>query len=109
LPCVFVASDHEAQEFCLRGRCHWSRRTEGSLSLAVDAFTQALVHDPEYAQAYAGLAECCDVMPEFTSTPRSEAFPRTAPEPRRRRTPRLRYFFSPRVGVQRRPAEKVGW
>ena len=68
--------DREAQEFYLKGRYYWSRRTEGSLTLAVDAFTQAVVHDSEYAQAYAGLAECYDLMPEFTSMPRSEAFPR---------------------------------
>jgi tetratricopeptide (TPR) repeat protein len=68
--------DHEAQEFYLRGRYYWSRRTEGSLSQALDAFTQAVVHDSDYPQAYAGLAECYDLMPEFTSMPRSEAFPR---------------------------------
>ncbi|MGA8109781.1 MAG: tetratricopeptide repeat protein [Acidobacteriaceae bacterium] len=68
--------DREAQDFYLKGRYYWSRRTEGSLTLAVDAFTQAVVHDSEYAQAYAGLAECYDLMPEFTSMPRSEAFPR---------------------------------
>jgi tetratricopeptide (TPR) repeat protein len=34
------------------------------------------VHDSDYAQAYAGLAECYDIMPEFTSMSRSEAFPR---------------------------------
>lgn len=68
--------DPEAQEFYLKGRYYWSRRTEGSLTLAVDAFTQAVVHDSNYAQAYAGLAECYDIMPEFTSMPRSEAFPR---------------------------------
>ncbi|MGA7522235.1 MAG: tetratricopeptide repeat protein [Acidobacteriaceae bacterium] len=68
--------DPEAEEFYLKGRYDWDRRTEGSLNLAVDAFTQAVVHDPGYAQAYAGLAECYDIMPEFTSMPRSEAFPR---------------------------------
>ncbi len=68
--------DPEAREFYLRGRYYWSRRTEGSLRLALDAFTQAVVHDSNYAQAYAGLAECYDLMPEFTSMPGSEAFPR---------------------------------
>jgi tetratricopeptide (TPR) repeat protein len=68
--------DPQAEEFYLKGRYYWDRRTEGSLNLAVDAFTQAVVHDPAYAQAYAGLAECYDIMPEFTSMPRSEAFPR---------------------------------
>jgi tetratricopeptide (TPR) repeat protein len=68
--------DPQAEEFYLKGRYYWRRRTEGSLNMAVDAFTQAVVHDPAYAQAYAGLAECYDIMPEFASMPRSEAFPR---------------------------------
>jgi tetratricopeptide (TPR) repeat protein len=68
--------DAEAREFYLKGRYYWSRRTEDSLRQAIDAFTQAVIHDSEYAQAYAGLAECYDIMPEFSSMPRSEAFPR---------------------------------
>jgi tetratricopeptide (TPR) repeat protein len=68
--------DPEAQQFYLKGRYYWSRRTPDSLRQAIDAFTQAVVHDSDYAQAYAGLAECYDLMPEFTSMPRSEAFPR---------------------------------
>ena len=70
------APDPEAEQFYLKGRYYWSRRTEGSLNQAVDAFTQAVVHDSDYAKAYAGLAECYDLMPEFSSMPRSEAFPR---------------------------------
>lgn len=68
--------DPEAQQLYLRGRYYWSRRTADSLRQAIDAFTQAVVHDSDYAQAYAGLAECYDLMPEFASMPRSEAFPR---------------------------------
>jgi tetratricopeptide (TPR) repeat protein len=68
--------DPEAQEFYLKGRYYWSHRTDASLHQAIDAFTQAVVHDSEYAQAYAGLAECYDIMPEFSSMPREEAFPR---------------------------------
>ena len=68
--------DPQAEELYLKGRYYWSRRTEGSLNQAVDAFTQAVIHDSEYAKAYAGLAECYDLMPEFTAMPGSEAFPR---------------------------------
>lgn len=68
--------DRQAEELYLKGRYYWSRRTEGSLNQALDAFTQAVVHDSEDAKAYAGLAECYDLMPEFTSMPGSEAFPR---------------------------------
>lgn len=70
------APDAEAEQFYLKGRYYWSRRTEADLRQAIDAFTQAVVHDSEYAKAYAGLAECYDLMPEFSSMPRSEAFPR---------------------------------
>ncbi|KAA6460230.1 hypothetical protein DYQ86_14395 [Acidobacteria bacterium AB60] len=68
--------DREAEQLYLKGRYYWSRRTSESLNLAVDAFTQAVVHDSNYAQAYAGLAECYDLMPEYGSLPASEAFPR---------------------------------
>ncbi|KAA6459544.1 hypothetical protein DYQ86_15585 [Acidobacteria bacterium AB60] len=68
--------DHQAEQFYLKGRYYWSRRTAESLAQAIDAFTQAVVHDSNYAQAYAGLAECYDLMPEYTSMPMSEAFTR---------------------------------
>ena len=68
--------DPEAEQFYLKGRYYWNRRTESDLRQAIDAFTQAVVHDSDYAKAYAGLAECYDLMPEFSSMPRSEAFPR---------------------------------
>jgi tetratricopeptide (TPR) repeat protein len=68
--------DAEAAQFYLRGRYYWNLRTTGSLSQAVDAFTQAVVHDSEYAEAYAGLAECYDLMPLYSSMTNAEAFPR---------------------------------
>jgi tetratricopeptide (TPR) repeat protein len=75
-PATHHVPDPEAQEFYLKGRYYWNRRTDASLHQAIDAFTQAVVHDSEYAQAYAGLAECYDIMPEFSAMPASEAFPR---------------------------------
>jgi eukaryotic-like serine/threonine-protein kinase len=48
----------EAYEEFLKGRFHWNRRTEGSLSLAIDAFSRALALDPTYAPAHAALADC---------------------------------------------------
>lgn len=75
--------DPVAREFYLKGRYEWNQRTDRSLVQAVDAFTQAVVHDPGYAEAYAGLAECYDVMPEFSAMPPSEAFPRAIAAARR--------------------------
>lgn len=68
--------DRQAEEFYLKGRYYWSRRTDGSLNQAVDAFSQAIVQDTSYAKAWAGLAESYDLMPEYSSMPRSVAFPR---------------------------------
>jgi tetratricopeptide (TPR) repeat protein len=74
-PTMAHVPDRQAEEFYLRGRYYWSRRTDGSLNQAVDAFSQAIVQDTTYAKAWAGLAESYDLMPEYSSMPRSEAFP----------------------------------
>ncbi|MGA3212710.1 MAG: hypothetical protein ABSD20_15495 [Terriglobales bacterium] len=70
------APNPEAQEFYLQGRYYWNRRTGDSLKQAVDAFIQAIVHDSDYAEAYAGLAATYDLMPEYTPMPASVAYPR---------------------------------
>ncbi len=70
------AANREAEDFYLSGRFYWNKRTPESLSKAVDAFTQSIVHDPNYAPAYVGLADCYNLMPEYTVMPRSEASPR---------------------------------
>jgi Flp pilus assembly protein TadD/negative regulator of sigma E activity len=66
----------QAKEYLLLGRYYWEQRTPTSLNRAVDAYTQAVVLDPRYAQAYAGLAESYDLMQQYGSAPNSEAFPR---------------------------------
>lgn len=66
----------EARDLYLKGRYHWSKRTPADLNQAVDFFTQAIVHDPSYAEAYVGLADCYNLMREYTMMPPSEAFPR---------------------------------
>jgi len=66
----------EAQDLYLKGRFAWSRRTPESLNQAVDFFTQAIVHDPNYAEAYVGLADCYNLLREFSVMPPSEAYPR---------------------------------
>jgi len=70
------AANHEAEDFYLKGRFYWNKRTPDSLNKAVDAFTQAIVHDPNYAPAYVGLADSYNLMREYTMMPASEAYPR---------------------------------
>ena len=70
------AANREAEEFYLKGRYYWEKRTPDSLSKAVDSFTQSIVHDPSYAPAYVGLADCYNLLREYTVMPASEAYPR---------------------------------
>jgi len=70
------ASSAEAENLYLQGKYYWQQRNPEGLTKAVDLFTQAIVHDPQYAPAYAGLAECYDLLREYTSMPDKEAFPR---------------------------------
>ncbi len=66
----------EAQELYLQGRYYWDKRTPEDLNKAVDFFTQAVVHDPNYARAYVGLADCYLLLREFATMPAAEAYPR---------------------------------
>jgi Tfp pilus assembly protein PilF len=66
----------EARDFYLKGRYEWDKRTPESLNKALDYFTQAIVHDPNYAQAYVGLADCYNLLREFSAMPPEEAYPR---------------------------------
>ncbi len=70
------ALNPEAQDFYLKGEYYLQKRTPESLNQAVDNFTQAIVRDPGYAQAYAGLADCYNLLREYTAMPASEAYPR---------------------------------
>lgn len=65
--------DAAAQDLYLKGRFYFEKRTPGDLNTAVDAFTQAIVHDPGYAQAYVGLADSYSLLREFSTMPIFEA------------------------------------
>jgi TolB-like protein/DNA-binding winged helix-turn-helix (wHTH) protein/Flp pilus assembly protein TadD len=49
--------DPEAYESYLKGRYFWNKRTADGLSKAIDYFSAAIKKSPDYAQAYAGLAD----------------------------------------------------
>lgn len=66
----------EVQDLYLKGRYYWSKRTPEDLNKAVDYFTQAIVKDPAYAPAFVGLADCYNLLREFSVMPPDEAFPR---------------------------------
>lgn len=73
---TYHSSNKDAEDAYLKGRFYWNKRTPESLNQAVDAFTQAIVHDPNYAAAYVGLADCYNLLREYTMMPAGEAYPR---------------------------------
>jgi TolB-like protein/tetratricopeptide (TPR) repeat protein len=68
----------EAHEAYLKGRYFWNRRTGEGLRMAVDYFNQAIAKDPNYAQAYSGLADSYALMGdwEYGVLAPKEAFPK---------------------------------
>src|SRR6185437_6095616 len=70
------APSAEAEKFYRAGLYGWQSRTPAGLTEAVDDFTQAIVRDPQYAEAYAGLATCYNLLREYTAMPPDYAFPR---------------------------------
>jgi tetratricopeptide (TPR) repeat protein len=65
-----------ARNAYLEGRYYWSQRNEESLRRAVEYFNQATARDPSYADAWVGLADCYNLLREYSAMPGSEAFPR---------------------------------
>jgi tetratricopeptide (TPR) repeat protein len=64
----------EAEALYLKGRFLWNKRTPDGLNQALDSFSRALEIDPEYAEAYVGLADTYNLLPEYTPMPASEGY-----------------------------------
>ena len=58
----------EAYQQYLRGRYFWNRRGLVNLQNAVTAFKAALTADPDYADAWAGLAQTYALIPEYSAS-----------------------------------------
>jgi Tfp pilus assembly protein PilF len=66
----------QAEDLYLQGRYYWNKRTPEDLHRAVDYFTQAIVHDPNSSRPYVGLADCYNLLREYSAMPANEAYPR---------------------------------
>jgi tetratricopeptide (TPR) repeat protein len=74
-PRVSSEAHQRALDMYLQGRYHWNKRTPEDLAMAEDDFARASQIDPNYALAYAGTADCYNLLREYTSTPASQTFP----------------------------------
>lgn len=52
----------DAYEDYLKGRYYWAKRSEDALDKAIHYFQAATEKDPQYALAYAGLADCYGIL-----------------------------------------------
>ncbi|MEZ5461225.1 tetratricopeptide repeat protein [Dokdonella sp.] len=61
-----TTSNADAHQLYLRGRYFWSRRSYRNLEIAEESFKQALVDDPDYADAWAALAQTYALLFEYS-------------------------------------------
>src|SRR5438132_7102974 len=66
----------EAHQLYLKGRYLWNRRTGENLKKALAYFEQAAEKDPNYALAYAGMADSCFLIPIYSTGTPQDYLPR---------------------------------
>jgi len=66
--------DEAAYRLYLQGRYFWNRKHEGGIQRGIEFFRKAIAADPEYALAYAGLADCYMVLGWYDFLAPKEAF-----------------------------------
>jgi TolB-like protein/DNA-binding winged helix-turn-helix (wHTH) protein/Tfp pilus assembly protein PilF len=67
--------DPETHEDYLRGRYFLAKRTAESMNTAVDYFHRAVQRDPQYAQAYVGLALAYQLLGSYQVLPPDKSYP----------------------------------
>ena len=68
--------DARAHDLYLQGRYCWRQRTREGEQAGLEYFLQAVSQDPNYAHAYAGIADSYLVLGAHGRLPRAEAFPK---------------------------------
>ena len=67
------STSYEAYDLYVRGRYFWNRRTGDGFEQAINYFQQAIAKDPNYAQAYAGLADSYILLAAYSGAPPAES------------------------------------
>src|ERR1700738_3346336 len=68
--------DTEAYGHYLKGRFYWNKRTEENFRKGIQHFRRAIEVDPDYALAYAGLADSYILLVFYAAQNPSEAMPK---------------------------------
>jgi TolB-like protein/Tfp pilus assembly protein PilF len=69
-------SSYEAYDLYLKGRYFWNKRTVQGFQQAILYFQQAVAKDPNYARAYAGLADSYALTSSYRFAPQNEFMPK---------------------------------
>jgi DNA-binding winged helix-turn-helix (wHTH) protein/tetratricopeptide (TPR) repeat protein len=69
------SADFNAYKLYLEGRYFWNKRTEDGLRRSIEYFQQATTEDPQYAVAYAGLADSYSLLGSYGVEPAAQAYP----------------------------------
>ena len=64
-----------AYESYLEGRYHWNKRTEDELKKSVACFERAIDRDPDFAPAYAGMADAYVTLGTYGALPPKDVMP----------------------------------
>ena len=65
-----------AHDLYLKGRFFWNKRTSADMKTALGYFEQAANVDPNYAVAYAGMADCYLLLPLYGGGVPTEMYPK---------------------------------
>jgi TolB-like protein/Tfp pilus assembly protein PilF len=68
-------SNSEAYELYLKGRFFWNKRTAADLRKSIDYFNEAITKDPDFALAYAMLAQAWVLLPAYDGGAPKECAP----------------------------------
>jgi tetratricopeptide (TPR) repeat protein len=71
-----ATENSEAYQLYVKGRFYLAQRTPDSLHSAIDQFSRAIAKDPNYAQAYTGLADTYIILLDRRLIPNNEASPK---------------------------------
>jgi TolB-like protein/tetratricopeptide (TPR) repeat protein len=66
----------EAHQLYLKGRFFWNKRTANDLKKSIEYFEQAIAADPNYALAYAGIADAYVWLPGYTAGAPRDCYPK---------------------------------
>jgi TolB-like protein/Tfp pilus assembly protein PilF len=69
-------TDMTAYELYHKGRSLWEKRSGDNIPKAITFYEQAIARDPNYALAYAGLADAYVLLPSYTAASQRDAYPK---------------------------------